>query len=333
MNRDFFKIFRDYKEISIRYDAHHRAIWFYYNPTPRPCFSPTVLKEARQLQQSIIDYFDTKKTDSESPIRYFIQASQVPGIFNLGGDLSLFIKLIKDRNRQQLLDYSKQCIEICYLNAMNLHLPITTISLVEGVALGGGFESALSSNVLVATEDAKMGFPEIRFNLFPGMGAYSLLARIAGMTTTEKMITSGAIYSGRVLYDMGIVNHLAETGKGQKSVEKFIRQHQRSGNGRQALQQVRQRYHPIDYQELADITEIWVDAALRLEDRDLRMMDRLVRAQLTKVAPDKQKKRSLLRTKQDRRFVMDEVTFPLTGWSGETIMFDRRNNSDRRLLH
>ena len=333
MNRDFFKIFRDYKEISIRYDVQHRAIWCYYNPTPRPCFSPTVLKEARQIQESIINYFKSGDAGSESPIRYLVLASQVPGIFNLGGDLSLFIKLIKERDRQQLLDYSKQCIKICYLNAINLHLPLTTISLVEGVALGGGFESALSSNVLIATENAEMGFPEIRFNLFPGMGAYSLLARITGMSTTEKMITSGAIYSSRKLYDMGIVNHLAETGKGQESVEKFIRQHQRSGNGRQALQQVRQRYHPIDYQELADITEIWVDAALRLEDKDLRIMDRLVKAQLAKVAPNKQKKRSLLRTKQDRRFVMDEVSFPLTGWSGETIMLDRRNNQDRRLLH
>lgn len=333
MNRDFFKIFREYKEISIRYDVQHRAIWCYYNPTPRPCFSPTVLKEARQIQQSVIDYFKSGGADSESPIRYLVQASQVPGIFNLGGDLSLFTKLIKERNRQQLLEYSKQCIEICYLNATNLNLPLTTISLVEGVALGGGFESALSSNILVATENAEMGFPEIRFNLFPGMGAYSLLARITGMATAEKMIASGSIYGGRILYDMGIVNHLAETGKGQESVEKFIQQHQRSSNGRQALQQVRQRCHPIDYQELSDITEIWVDAALRLKDKDLRMMDRLVKAQLAKVTPNKQKKKTLLRTKQDRRFSLDAVTFPLTGWSGETIMLDRRNNQDRRLLH
>ena len=333
MNRDFFKIFRDYQEISIRYDVQHRAIWCYYNPTPRPCFSPTVLKEARQIQQSIIDYFDSRKTDSESPISYLIQASQVPGIFNLGGDLGLFVQLIKDKNRQQLHDYAKQCIEICYLNTINLHLPLTTISLVEGVALGGGFESALSSNVLIATENAEMGFPEIRFNLFPGMGAYSLLARVAGMTTTEKMITSGAIYSGKKLFEMGIVHHLAETGKGQESVEKFIRQHRRSGNGRLALQQVRQCYHPIDYQELANITEIWVDAALRLEEKDLRMMDRLIKAQLAKVVLNKQKKRTLLRTKQDRRFVVDAVIFPMTDWSGDSIMFDRRKNSDRRLLH
>lgn len=334
MNRDFFKIFRDYQEVSVRYDIQHQAIWFYYNPTPRPCFSLTVLREVRQIQQAVIDYFETLKPSSEPPIRYLIQASQVPGIFNLGGDLSLFVKLIKDKNRLQLLDYAKQCIEICYLNAVNLNLPVTTISLVEGVALGGGFESALSSSIMIATEDAEMGFPEIRFNLFPGMGAYSLLARIAGMTTTEKMIGSGAIYGGRELHEMGIVQHLAEIDKGRESVEKFIRQHRRAGNGHLALQKVRQRYHPIDYQELADITEIWVDAALRLKDKDLRMMDRLIKAQLAKVAPNKLKKRTLLRTKQDRRFVIDAASFPLIDWSGDSIIFDRRKNSDRRsLLH
>lgn len=331
MNSNFFKIFCDYQEVSVRYDVQHQAVWCYYNPAPRPCFSAKMLQELRQVQQSIIDYFNTLKAGSEFSIRYVVLHSQVPGIFNLGGDLALFSKLIKERNRPQLLNYAKQCVDICYLNAVNLHLPLTTISLVEGVALGGGFESALSSNVLIATEDAEMGFPEIRFNLFPGMGAYSLLARICGMSTAEKIITSGAIYSGRKLYEMGIVNHLAETGNGPESVKKFIRQHQRSGNAHRALQQVRQRYHPINYLELADITEIWVEAALRLEDKDLRLMDRLVKAQAKKIT--QQQKRSLLRTKQDRRFVVEGITFPMADWSGETIMFDRRNNQDRRLFH
>ena len=277
-----------------------------------------------------MDYFDTRETGSEPPIRYQVYCSQIPGVFNLGGDLALFSKLIKDKDRQQLFDYAHRCIELCYLNSVNLHLPLTTIALVEGAALGGGFEMALSSNVLIATEDAEMGFPEIRFNLFPGMGAYSFLARMCGMANTERMLTSGAIYNARELYDLGIVHHLAKPDNGQESVKKFIRQHQRLSNGHRALQQVRQRYHPIDYQELADITEIWVDAALRLENKDLRMMDRLVKAQQIKMA--KQKKKSLLRTKQDRRFVTKNVTFPLTDWSGRTIMSDRRKNPDRRLL-
>ncbi len=330
MNREFYKIFRDYQEISVRYDEQNLAIWCYYNPTQRPCFSLTVLQEAWQIQQSIINYFKMKKTGDESPIRYLVMASQVPGIFNLGGDLCLFAELIIERDRQQLSEYARQCVDICFLNAVNLHLPLTTISLVEGVALGGGFESALSSNVLIATENAEMGFPEIRFNLFPGMGAYSLLARNFSITTAEKIIGSGKTYSAVELFDMGIVNRLAEVDKGPEHVVKFIRQHQRASNGFRALQQARQRYHPINYQELADITEIWVDAALRLRDRDLRMIDRLVKAQEAKVAG--QEKNSLVRTIQDRRFVIENKTFPLTDWSGEKIISDRRKNRDRRQL-
>jgi len=330
MTTDFYKIFSNYQEISVRYDMPNRAVWCYFNPAPRPCFSLTMLHELRQMQQSIINYFSTLSEPSQPLIRYQILSSQVPGIFNLGGDLALFSTWIREKDRQQLLDYATRCIDICYFNAINLNLPITTISLVEGTALGGGFESALSSNILVATENAEMGFPEIRFNLFPGMGAYSLLARTCGMTTAERLILSGAIYSAWELYDIGIINYLAEPDKGPESVIKYMQQHQRSGNGRRAMQLVRQRYHRIDYQELEDITEIWVDAALRLKDRDLRIIDRLVNAQSLKMT--KQKKRSLLRTKQDRRFIQEEIVFPLKTWSGEEIVLDRRNNPDRRLL-
>lgn len=329
MNSQFFKIFREYKELSVRYDEKNRALWYYFNPTPRSCFSVTMLQELREIFQSVIDYFNTRDTSSEPPIRYMILTSQVPGIFNLGGDLALFSKLIKNRDRQQLLDYAIQCIDLCYLHAVNLHLPLTTISLVEGLALGGGFESALASNILIATEDAEMGFPEIRFNLFPGMSAYSFLARTCGMVTAEKMIISGNTYTARELYNMGVVDHLLKPGNSQKGVAKYIRQHQRSGNGRRAIEKVGQRYHPIDYQELKDITTIWVDAALLLNDRDLRMMDRLVRVQSIKIR--KQKTGSRLRTKQDRRFVKEEVSFPLAARSEEIILYNRRKNFDRRL--
>jgi DSF synthase len=209
-----------------------------------------------------------------------------------------------------------------------MHLPITTISLVEGTALGGGFESALSANVLIATEESELGFPEIRFNLFPGMGAYSLLARMCDLTTTEKIIHSGNIYSAREMYDMGIVDHVAESGTGPESVERYIRQHRRVSNGHRALQKVRQRYNPLQYEELLDIVDIWVETAMRLEERDLRMMDRLVQSQLQRISPEGE--RAILRTKQERRIASPSDPFPLQSWSGETVEHDRRKDKDRR---
>lgn len=63
---------------------------------------------------------------------------------------------------------------------------LTTVSLIQGDALGGGFEASLSSNLIIAERGVKMGLPEVIFNLFPGMGAYSILSRKVGAATAEK---------------------------------------------------------------------------------------------------------------------------------------------------
>ena len=55
----------------------------------------------------------------------------------------------------------------------SFNLPFTTISLVQGDALGGGFEAALCGDIIIAEKQARFGFPEVLFNLFPGMGAYN----------------------------------------------------------------------------------------------------------------------------------------------------------------
>ena len=328
MTPEFYKIFAEYREIAVRYDEPHKAVWCYFNPAPRPCFSLQMLQDLRLMQQNIIDFFNDLNPREEAPIRYLIVCSQIPGIYNLGGDLSLFISLIREQKKKQLLDYAIHCIDNVYLNAVSMNLPVTTVSLVEGTALGGGFETALSGNLLIATEEAEMGFPEIRFNLFPGMGAYSLLARLVGTVATEKIIGSGTIYSAGELHDMGIVNHLVGSDNVRENVERILRQHSRSDNGFQAMILARHRCNPITFQELEDIVRIWVDAALRLTTRDLKMMKRLIKAQQAKM--QQQEKRFLLRTKQDRRFSGEDVTFPLTDSSGQTIHFDRRHNDDRR---
>jgi DSF synthase len=334
MSQQFREIFGPYKEMSVRYDRNQEALWCYFRALERPCFSLTMLKESKQIQRAVIRYFESGKRDDEFPINYMILASQTPGVFNLGGDLSLFIRLIETCNREQLLEYARYCIDICHTNMVNLNLPLTTISYVEGSALGGGFESAMSSNYLIAEKHSQMGLPEIRFNLFPGMGAYSFLGRKVGMVEAEKMITTGKIYSGSELYQMGIIDILAESGQGYEAVDCFIRKHRRASNGLQSVFKVRQLYNPVSYKELMDIAKVWVETALQLKQKDLKTMARFVLAQKRgqMAVEHKPKKVHLVRTKQDRRIYLADPTFPLIDSQGNKIISDRRRNYDRRSI-
>jgi DSF synthase len=162
---------------------------------------------------------------------------------------------------------------------------ITSIALVQGDALGGGFEAALSASVLIAEESSRLGFPEILFNLFPGMGAFSFLSRKIGRRAAEEMITSGSLYSARQLYDMGVVDVLTPDGTGEAAVRSYIRKHSKNFVGRQGFERARNEIGPITANELIRVVEIWADTALKLQDRDLKVMERLTRAQAKTVEP------------------------------------------------
>lgn len=262
-----------YQQVIPHFDQKHDLAWCYMQASGRPCFTKTLLNDLDDW----CDWFS--EHGAKMGIRYHVIASSTPEIYNLGGDLQLFRSLIQRQDREGLLSYGKKCISPLFANIVHFGSPITTISLVQGQALGGGFETALSSDVLIAEKGSRMGFPEILFNLFPGMGAFSLLSRKLDAKRAERLIRSGNIYTAEQLFEMGLVDVLAEPGEGEMAVYDFIRRENRAWNGYTALRQARDVVNPITYEELLDVVEIWVDAALRLEARDLRMMERLVARQ------------------------------------------------------
>jgi DSF synthase len=168
---------------------------------------------------------------------------------------------------------------VLYRNYIGHELPVTTVSLVQGECLGGGFEAALSSDVIVAEKRSRFGFPEILFNLFPGMGAYSFLERRIGQRGAEELITSGKIYGADEMAAMGVIDRVADDGNGEAEVNALIRRRSRSRNGLAGLAATRRAVHRLEFKELLDIVEIWVDSALRLTTRDLKLMQRLVSRQ------------------------------------------------------
>ena len=279
---------RNYTELEYEFDPASGTIWGWMKQRGNPCFNLGLLKDIRAFGGELTaNGGHVEFEGAMHKASYYVAGSRVPRVFNLGGDLALFLLLIRSRDREALAHYGRLCIDNIHARAQNYFCPtLTTISLVQGDALGGGFEHALSSDLIVAERRAKFGLPEILFGLFPGMGAYSFLARRLGAKDAERMILSGRIYSAEELHAAGVVDVLAEDGSGEIALEDYIRVNYRHYAAQRSIYRIRRRFSPLTYAEMEDIAELWVGTALTLSDYDLRKMRRLSSAQTKRhVAP------------------------------------------------
>ena len=276
---------RTYETVDTSVDADRRAFWCRLNPQGRPCFSPGLLRDIAAMHGSIEARFRAAGTaPAQAPFRYFVCGSSIPGIFNLGGDLGLFRTLIAAGDLDALKRYGHAAVEAIHRNHTALNLPMVTIALVQGDALGGGFECALAHDVIIAEKSAKFGLPEVLFNLFPGMGAYSFLSRRLGRAAAEKMILSGRIYTADELHEMGLVHTVVPDGEGEAAVNAYIDANSRFHNAHHATYKAGRRVDPVTLDELREVVDGWAEAALRLSDSDLRRMARLAGAQDRRIA-------------------------------------------------
>jgi DSF synthase len=265
----------DLGQLDVRWDAPSGTLWTYMTPVDRPNFNPPMLRDFQRWQAEIRREF----AEDDAGLKYLVLGSKFPGIFNLGGDLDLFASFISAGDRTGLVRYGRECVSILHNNMKRLELPIVTIALVQGDALGGGFEAMLSFNVVVAERGARFGLPEIAFGLFPGMGAHCLLARKVGLAKAEQMMLSNRLYGAEEMHEMGLVHVLAEPGCGEDAVKAYIARNGRKQSGHRGIYQASGLVDPISLSELEAVVEVWADSALCLTVADLKLMKRLVEAQ------------------------------------------------------
>jgi DSF synthase len=264
-----------YDNLDVSLDPHDDIWWCRMRPEGRPSFTPGLLRDIGAMQRALAKVLD----EVPGGVRHVVLGSGVQGIYNLGGDLALFAELIRAGDLGALRRYGHTAVEAIHRNHTAFGLPVTTIALVQGDALGGGFECALAHDLIVAERSAKFGLPEVLFNLFPGMGAYSFLSRRIGRIAAERMILSGRIHTAAELHDMGIVDVLAEDGEGEQALREHVARTSRRFNAHRAVYETRRRVDPITLEELRHVVDGWAEAALGLRDTDLRMMLRLAAAQ------------------------------------------------------
>ncbi len=273
-------LFTHYNQLQVHYEPSQRALWYAMSPQPKPCFNLTLLGELKSLNDLIrLSTEHNSATSFWGELKYLVGTSAVPGVFSMGGDLALFRDAILNRDVQGLRRYAYLCIELLHSNSIDLDCNLTTISLVRGNAVGGGMEMALSSTVVIAERSTEMGLPETLFGLFPGMGAYQLLARRVGITQAEAMILSGKMYKSEELHKMGLIDVLVDDGEGENAVAEYIARQDTAYRSHRAIHQMRRMQNPIRHDELLAIAELWIDAAMNLTDRQLRLMQRLAKSQ------------------------------------------------------
>ena len=270
---------RYYTNLQVRHDVQDRIFWCHLNAQGRPSFTQEVLADLHDVQHHIGILATTPSNSDPAPVGWVVLASRTPGVFSLGGDLSLFSALIKDGNREGLRQYAYSCVEIAHRNSTGYGGRAISIGLAQGEALGGGFESLLSCDVLVAERRARFGLPEVLMNLFPGMGAHCFLTRRAGSAAAVRMILSGEVFTAEAMHAMGIVDVLAEDGKGDETVQDYILKHQSRHRSHSATYEARRRISPVTLADLKTVCDVWVETAMALTTADLRRMALLVSAQ------------------------------------------------------
>jgi DSF synthase len=263
------------QQIDVLYEPDCRTLWSFMNPQGRASFNSGLLKDFKSWQKRISRGFGPGKV----PLEFLVLGSRVPGVFCYGGDLDLFIKLIRAGDRKGLIKYGTSCVRILKRNMDALDIPMITIGLVQGDALGGGWEALLSFDVVIAESGSKFNLPEVMFGLFPGMGAHALLSRKLGQGLANRMIMSGESFTAEQLYDLGLVDVVAAPGEGIAAVRNYIRKESKRHAGLVGARQAMRRVDNIPMEELEEIVVIWADTALRLKEADLKLMQRLVMAQ------------------------------------------------------
>lgn len=244
----------------------------------RACFKPALINDILQYQWSLGERLRRARSEVANALQHVVLASDCDA-FNLGGDLEYFCDAIRRQDRHALLTYARQCVRGVHAFHSGLDAGAHSIALVQGDALGGGFEAALSCHTIVAEEGTGMGLPEVLFDLFPGMGAYSFLCKRIPAHKAERLMLSGEVHASEDLHRMGLVDVLAPRGQGVQAVEDVIRGNRRIPHARAAMHRVRAMSQPVTLEEMMAITEVWVDTAMQLGEKPLRTMERLVRAQ------------------------------------------------------
>ncbi|MFT3922900.1 MAG: enoyl-CoA hydratase/isomerase family protein [Myxococcales bacterium] len=147
--------------------------------------------------------------------RALVIYSSMPGGFCAGADLrAVYAWLIATRDpaerERRIGDFIDRIHAV--MNTLDA-LPLTTIGAIHGVCFGGGFELALTCDVLIADKTARFCFPELRLGIVPGFGGIPRLKRDVGNGVVRDLLLTGRSLNAKKAQTLGLVSQMVAQGK------------------------------------------------------------------------------------------------------------------------
>jgi enoyl-CoA hydratase len=124
-------------------------------------------------------------------------------VFCAGADLAAMRECFASADGPDVMIGTVNRLQQLYMRIERL--PQVTIAEIGGAALGGGFELALSCDLRVAAQEARVGLPEVRLGLLPGAGGTQRLTRLCGQGVAQRLILSAEMVTGEIARTLGMV--------------------------------------------------------------------------------------------------------------------------------
>lgn len=156
------------------------------------------------LNRATIDELNRalKVAEADSDVRVIILTGSGQKAFVAGADISEFASFSIEQGKNLSADGHHKLFDLIE----NLNTPV--IAAVNGFALGGGLELAMACHIRVASDNAKLGLPEVSLGVIPGYGGTQRLAQLAGRGKAMEMIATADMITAADAHAWGLVNHV-----------------------------------------------------------------------------------------------------------------------------
>ena len=186
-----------------------------------------------------------------------IHSTMKPG-FSAGADLREVYEFWHSVEKDEAVNKARRFLERIH-HVMNVldAAPLTTIAAVHGVTFGGGFELALTCDMIIADRMARFCFPELRLGLIPGFGGIPRLKRDLGNAVVRDLLLTGRSFNVMKAQQIGLVSQIAAEGEALRVARATASQIGKFD--RRTTITAKQFMKPIPYEELRREIDIFCD--------------------------------------------------------------------------